>query len=73
MRFTNNVHSDTDNGTRSAFYLQELQDRDYWLHKLRRVNNLTDRAESVALIQIMTPGRGNGVVTFKHTGTLWRT
>lgn len=69
VRFTNNVRGDTDNGTRSEFYMQELQDSDYWLAKLRKVNQPYETAqESVALIQAMSPGsKGNGVVTFKHT------
>lgn len=69
VRFTNNVSGDTDNGTRSEFYLQELQDRDYWLDKLRGVNRPYETAqESIALIQAQSPGsKMTGVVTFKHT------
>lgn len=80
VRFTNNVQGDTDNGTRSAFYLQELQDRDYWLDKLRWENRPYETAqESIALVQwfYSTSGNGgNGVVTFRHTrygiGKIWK-
>lgn len=80
VRFTNNVQGDTDNGTRSAFYLQELQDKDYWLDKLRWENKPYETAqESIALVQwfYSTSGNGgNGVVTFRHTrygiGKIWK-
>lgn len=69
VRFTNNVQGDTDNGTRSAFYMKELQDEDYWLAKLRKVNQPYETAEqSIALVQLSNMGSaGTGVVTFRHT------
>lgn len=69
VRFTNNVRGDTDGGTRSEFYMQELQEKDYWLDKLRSVNRPYETAaESIALVQLSNLGQaGRGVVTFRHT------
>lgn len=69
VRFTNNVRGDTDNGTRSEFYLQELQDESYWLTKLRKVNQPYETAQESIIAEMgYWVGQANtGVVTFRHS------
>lgn len=70
VRFTNNVQGDTDNGTKSTFYLRELQEPTYWKAKLRAVNQPYETVqESIGTVQWFY-GQGSGLpgtVTFRHT------
>lgn len=69
--FTNAVRGDTDNGESSAFYLQDLQEEDYWMAKLRPGINTPYQtaAETVMMYQLelaVVPGKfKRGSFTFR--------